>query len=371
MQNINRKYSSLIFLLLAFVFYSHTCDVAANNNKNLAAISFFMGEPFTNNPDFHTINGAGINLLYPFSFTTAILNMNSSARESKFKNGTEQHAAVNVSVIILIIFISITVFLFVIQKLHKHYRTLLQNVVEENNKLKQESEFVKSSYHTFWCNTEHDIKNRLNSLNSATSLIHQHYNSLTKDEKNTLAELILKSSEQLGAYLENLTIWSNLSVGNIENVPEELDLANMISRVKQDLNQYLELKNLSINTEVFVETKIIFDEKLLYTVLKNLFMNSIKYSDSGKEIKVKSKEVDGKIELKISDSGIGVDNFIIKNLFKLSSISSQPGTEGEKGSGLGLLICSKILEASKSQISLQNNYDQGTTVVLIIPGYEL
>lgn len=368
MQNIHRKYRSLVLLVVAFGLYYYNCNIVDNNHT--VSISLLTDDSTVSNSNMRSINRAGMNLLYPFSFTTAILNMNLFSKESRYKNGTEQYAAVNVSVIILIVFISAILLFFIIQKLHKHYRTILKDVVEENNRLKKESEFVKSSYHTFWCNTEHDIKNRLNSLNSASSLMYQHYESLTEEEKNTLINSILKSTEQLGAYLENLTIWSNLTVGNIENVPEELDLTVMLSRVKHDLSEFLERKNLHVNFEVAEGTKIILDEKLFYTVLKNIIMNSIKYSYSDKEIKVISREVNGKIELQISDSGTGVDSFIINNLFNLSSISSQPGTDGEKGSGLGLLICSQILEASNSHISIQNNSELGTSVILIIPGYE-
>jgi signal transduction histidine kinase len=105
---------------------------------------------------------------------------------------------------------------------------------------------------------------------------------------------------------------------------------------------------------------------MISTVIRNLMGNAIKFTEEG-EIKASVRRFNNHLEVSIADSGIGIPEKIQKELFEIDHKKSTTGTRGEKGSGLGLLICREFILKNGGQISVTSEEGKGTTFSFTVP----
>ena len=109
------------------------------------------------------------------------------------------------------------------------------------------------------------------------------------------------------------------------------------------------------------------DRNMLEIVARNLFSNAIKFTDKGGSIRIKAKEADGIIIISVSDSGIGIEKSRIEKIFSYSEGYSTLGTNEEKGTGLGLMICKQLIEKNNGRIWVESNEGIGSSFYFTIP----
>jgi len=115
------------------------------------------------------------------------------------------------------------------------------------------------------------------------------------------------------------------------------------------------------------EIVIYADEEMITTVVRNLVSNAIKFTKNGGSISVSAKQTDGSVVTEISDTGIGIQKEKIKNLFKPDVNHSSIGTDGEKGTGLGLIICKDFVEKNEGEIWVDSSAEGGTSFYIALP----
>lgn len=109
------------------------------------------------------------------------------------------------------------------------------------------------------------------------------------------------------------------------------------------------------------------DPNLTHNILTNLLNNAIKFTPRNGTIRVGGKAVNGKVEIVVSDSGIGIPSEYLKNLFSLKSGISRNGTENETGTGLGLVMCREFAELMNGKIRVESVENHGTTFYVSLP----
>jgi signal transduction histidine kinase len=117
------------------------------------------------------------------------------------------------------------------------------------------------------------------------------------------------------------------------------------------------------------KTEIVYvfaDYKMIDTVLRNLISNSIKYTPPGGKIEIIVDVKNNNAVIFIKDNGVGIDEETQKKLFTIGDIKST-GTSGEKGTGLGLLLCKDFIEKNKGTISVESSPGKGSTFIFTIP----
>jgi signal transduction histidine kinase len=105
---------------------------------------------------------------------------------------------------------------------------------------------------------------------------------------------------------------------------------------------------------------------MLSTVIRNLLGNAIKFTEKG-EIKAAIRSVNNHMEVSISDSGIGLSAKLQAGIFEIDHIKSTTGTRGEKGSGLGLLICKEFVLKNGGEIFVTSEEGKGTKFTFTVP----
>ena len=111
------------------------------------------------------------------------------------------------------------------------------------------------------------------------------------------------------------------------------------------------------------------DLNMLKTILRNLISNAIKYTTQG-EVTLKTEINASKCIISIRDEGIGIPKSQFDELFSLKESKSTPGTEGEKGTGLGLILCKEFVEINKGEIFVESTVNEGSVFSFTLPLYE-
>jgi len=109
------------------------------------------------------------------------------------------------------------------------------------------------------------------------------------------------------------------------------------------------------------------DQHMLHSVLQNLLTNAIKFTSPGGSITVSSDVKAGLVAVSVADTGVGMTQAQLANLWHRSKVATTPGTAGEQGTGLGLLLCKQFVEMNGGKLEVVSCLDKGTTFTFTVP----
>lgn len=207
----------------------------------------------------------------------------------------------------------------------------------------------------------HDLKGPLSALSELSNILSHNRNSITEEKRTKIMENMHTSSLNILGLLDNLLSWSRSQMKGYKLYPELINLHELVSEVSDSIADLAIAKQVNILNVIDENTEITADRNALETVIRNLISNAIKFSYQGGNIEIRSQCLNGQTEISVSDSGIGLDETIRNSLFKHSSNRSTMGTNLEKGTGLGLVICKDIIELHGGRIWAEPNDETGTT----------
>lgn len=219
----------------------------------------------------------------------------------------------------------------------------------------------------------HDLRSPLASFHSILELLHSDYDSISDETRKQLIKASHESSSQLNDLLENLLEWSlsqknklqlNLQKHNIYDLAEESLKTTQPGAMK---------KSISISNQIAKQANALCDQRATHTILRNLVSNALKFTHQGGQITISSqqKHVARKTYwiISVKDSGIGIPANRLEQLFQLDAQNSTAGTNDEKGSGLGLILCKELVEKQHGSIWIESKEGKGTTVSFSLPAF--
>ena len=271
--------------------------------------------------------------------------------------------------LILIITLIATLFIVWLYRGKRKYARELQ--LSNNQKLKQNNELIElnSTKDKFFSIIGHDLKGPLNSLTAFSHLLINHTASLTEEEIRTIAKDLDKSLKNLYELLDNLLGWARSQTGKIEYVQQKMRMANVIRENVQLLTKAAQNKKIRIEILVDEETEAFADVNSVNTVVRNLLSNAIKFTNAEGIITIFVDQWKDHIELGISDTGVGMSKENQEKIFDISAKHSTLGTNKEKGTGLGLILCKEFVERNQGSISVESEVGVGTTFKFTLPKY--
>ena len=208
----------------------------------------------------------------------------------------------------------------------------------------------------FFSIISHDLKNPVVTQHSTLQLL---ANNPDQWDANTLSNyfnLMLKSSDNLMNLLKNLLDWSLIQRGRKNYNPA---IFNLVAALQPDINiikSMAEHKNITFETPTTKTAIVTADQNMLKTVIRNLLANAVKFTAPGGTVTL---DIVGDC-VSVSDTGIGIPPEHLRNLFRLDAAHSQQGTAGEKGTGLGLIVCKEMLEKHGSALHVESTVGQGS-----------
>lgn len=288
-----------------------------------------------------------------------------------------QHSLIVISLLLAILSIFI---LYSLNQRRKANRLLLhqKEQLEEVNQLlikqKKEIEAVASELEKanetkdkFFSIIAHDLRSPFTTILGFSNILLESHEEFDKESLETFLSKIKKGAETALILLENLFTWARSNSGGINFSPKTLDLETIVNRVCKLYESGAISKKISLKCEVHLGFNIFADEEMLRTILRNLMSNALKFTQKGGEIKISMSSEDGMNAIHIEDNGIGMNQEQMDNLFELNKKIVTRGTSGERGTGLGLVLCYEFVQKHGGRIVVESKEGVGTTMILLLP----
>lgn len=232
------------------------------------------------------------------------------------------------------------------------------------NSLKEYTEELKKLNHTkdkLFSIIAHDLRSPFQSLLVSSELLATEIENLTHEEIITFSKGLNYNLKNIYTMLKNLLDWSLMQRSLLEYNPQLNNLLDIVNENVAISHQLASKKNITIINNIDADTFVYADSDMIRSVVQNLLSNAIKFTPKDGQIVISSTRTKKFVDVKIKDSGIGIDATNISKLFKLDTLFSINGTEGEKGTGLGLLLCKEFVERNGGKISIDSQLGKGST----------
>lgn len=238
----------------------------------------------------------------------------------------------------------------------------------EKDKFYSELQLLNHTKDKFFSIIAHDLKGPIGGMNTFAGMILEDLDTRPlKRTKNDLS-ILFQSSGEVFVLLENLLTWARSQTGEISFFPEEISLYRSIESSLASASFSIQNKSMVVKNSVDERAVAYADEKMIETILRNLISNAVKYSHPGGEIRIGSKSIGNDIEISIADFGTGITQEIKDKLFRIDAKQkSMPGTIGERGTALGLILCKEFVEKHGGTIRVESELSQGSRFYFTLP----
>ena len=170
--------------------------------------------------------------------------------------------------------------------------------------------------------------------------------------------------------LENLLHWAKSQLQGETIHPVHFDLKTMVDHKMNLLEKKALEKGIHIQNKMQENTCILADQHMIELVLRNLLANAIKFCKKDDSITITAEADDKLTTVCVCDTGVGIPEKNLKKLFASETFTTQ-GTESEKGTGLGLLLCKDFVEKNNGNIWVESTLDKGSQFYFTVPNASL
>jgi len=213
----------------------------------------------------------------------------------------------------------------------------------------------------------HELKSPFNSIIGFSSLLSRQVNERDYEGVKKYATIIQDSSQQALDLLLNLLEWSRSQTGRMVFTPDDVDVAALISQSVGILIGTAQQKQIAIYKQMPANLVAQADKAMINTILRNLISNAIKFTNPGGTIVISAERMAEELLISVADNGVGISQESIDKLFRIEETHSTLGTQKEKGTGLGLLLCKEFVEKHRGRIWVESEVGKGSTFRFSIP----
>ena len=238
---------------------------------------------------------------------------------------------------------------------------------EINNQLsiqKEELQTLNTVKDRLFSIISHDLRSPLANLEAILKLMES--GDLSNEEVMMLSSQLTHNVQETSYMLDNLLQWSKSQMRGINPKKDLVNLPELAREVVSFFNSQADKKAIDIRVSKTDTLTTMVDKEMIKLVIRNLVANAIKFTPSGGKIGINIRNDRGIILVSVSDSGIGIPDMVLEKLFTLEGISTS-GTQNEKGTGLGLLLCKDFIEINQGKIWAESNPGMGSTFTFSLP----
>jgi ligand-binding sensor domain-containing protein/signal transduction histidine kinase len=244
-----------------------------------------------------------------------------------------------------------------------------QHIEEQSVKISQANNqliTLNATKDKFFSIIAHDLRNPFGAILGICELLTINYEKFDDAKRKKLINAVYESADNIYKLLENLLQWSRTQTGNIEYEPEEFALSELIDSNIVLIDTMLKRKNLEIICHGAKDLTVYADKNMINTVLRNLITNAIKFTNNG-NIYITWEQNNSFIMVKVIDTGIGIKQEKLNDIFNIEVSKSTHGTSGETGTGLGLLLCKEFVIKNNGSIYVESEEGKGSTFTFTLP----
>ncbi|MFZ1517835.1 MAG: PAS domain S-box protein [Ignavibacteriaceae bacterium] len=237
-----------------------------------------------------------------------------------------------------------------------------EKIIQYSEELKE----TNAAKDKFFSIIAHDLKSPFHGLLGLTRMIVEEYSSMSESEVKSYLQIIKESTESTYKLIENLLEWSRLESGKMKYNPALQNMFMIVEDTRILLNQNARMKNINLRNKLGHQSFIWGDDTMLQSLVQNLISNAIKFTPNGGSIEISEKQFDSYIEYTVSDTGVGIKDSDIDKVFRIDMSFSTKGTQQEKGTGLGLILCKEIVNIHSGEISINSVVGKGTNIIFTL-----
>lgn len=212
----------------------------------------------------------------------------------------------------------------------------------------------------------HDLRGMLIPFQRVGKVINHYIDKKDYEKTNALSQELQRNSERLSNTLDNLLNWSIQQMNGYSYNEEEISIQQELTEIIESYSYHAKLKNTKVSLDIKKDEIITFDKGGFHLIFRNLINNAIKYTENG-TIKISVLKKFNVLHFTVTDSGIGIPKEQLKNIFTLTENNASSGTQGEKGSGLGLNLVYKFVQIHNGDIKVSSEQRIGTKFELSFP----
>jgi PAS domain S-box-containing protein len=243
-------------------------------------------------------------------------------------------------------------------------RKRAEDTLKENERHLRELNATKDKFFSI---IAHDLKSPFTAIIGLSEILSEQVLKKDLEGIHEYASIIQKSSWQVMELLTNLIEWSRSQTGRMEFKPKDIELVELIDETIELFNDSASQKSITICKGLPVRINVIADRFMMSTIFRNLISNAIKFTNKGGTINISYVQKVSELMITISDSGVGIKKEAINKLFRIEESISTTGTEGEEGTGLGLLLCKEFVSKHGGSIWVESEPGKGTKFYFTIP----
>lgn len=249
-------------------------------------------------------------------------------------------------------------------KKSRDYIKSQKELLEKQNKQLVELNATKDKFFSI---VAHDLKNPFNTIIGFSRLLIEKNDKLDDKKRLNFLKLVYDSSQQGFNLLANLLEWSRTQTGTLKFQPKIIDIHTIVSGCIQLLSINAQKKGIELNNHIEEVTQAFGDENMITTICRNLLSNALKFTPSGGKVEIFAEKLDETLKVFVSDTGVGIKQDVIENLFNIDKNYTTKGTDDEPGTGLGLVLCKEFVEKNNGEIIVTSEPGNGSTFIFTIP----
>lgn len=213
----------------------------------------------------------------------------------------------------------------------------------------------------------HDIRSPLSGIQQTIDAIDQGFFDPTSDDFKELIHQLGVRTRETSTLLNSLLQWTRIQGGFVSVQIKPTNLFLLLTNCILLLEANAKNKNITIRMELDENYLAFCDEVSIHTVFRNIISNAIKFTPNNGMILITSEESDGVINIIISDTGVGIEEKMLKKIMSADELITTSGTNNEQGTGLGLIMVRDFVKRNKGKLNITSVLGEGTTITVGLP----
>lgn len=238
---------------------------------------------------------------------------------------------------------------------------------EKIKKYNEQLEMLNDSKDKFFSIVAHDLISPFSAVLGYSEILNEESKTMEREQVIQFSRDIHSISKKAFNLLNELLDWSRIQTGRMPYEPEMISIQPIVEDLFALYEQSARKKSIKLVNRVDVSHKSFADYKMVSTTLRNLLSNAVKFTGQDGRIEIGSTVKNGFLEVYVEDTGIGINDDDVIKIFKIDVHHTQIGTNKEKGTGLGLILCQEFVKKNRGQIRVESELGKGSKFIFTLP----
>ncbi|WP_436517033.1 sensor histidine kinase [Ekhidna sp. To15] len=244
-------------------------------------------------------------------------------------------------------------------KIYFHQLELIRQLEDQKDELEKTNETKNKLFSI----VAHDLKRPLHMLSGLLQM----EGLIPEDELKTYRKQVRESVESINSLIENVLTWARSQLEGFSINLQHTELSQLFSAEMEVYKEQADIKGIDLLADIPHNIQVYSDPDHVSLVVRNIVNNSIKFTPTKGQICIWAKEKKDCVNIIIKDTGIGMDQEMIDSIQSQQFVSSTSGTQGESGSGLGLILCTETLGKIGGQLFIKSKKNYGSKFIIQLP----